>query len=247
MKKIILLFLLFPLIASAQVTPPFAFWKSGAAAFSPTDIDSLVVWSVSADLADSLGKSDGDTTYILPNRVTPGASYYQLTETKKPVFRADSNVLVFDGIDDGLLATLGLLSQPNTVFIVARYNSGAVGGSAYAMDGGARCIIGEHIGPLAVYAGTFVDWTQTITADSLYIHVGIFNTGTIQRVNGAQNAGNAGVNGISNPTLGGRNTLTGNHANISLREILIYDGLLTDAEVAEVETYLAEKYGVMLP
>lgn len=257
MKKYILLFLVLTSVSSAQF-PLVAAWQSGSAqSFSPADIDSLADWYVVADLADSLGKSDGDTTYILPNRGGFLSPYshgpmYQTTNSKKPVFKADSNVLVFDPVDDNMVSGATDLAQPNTIFIAVRIPAPGKSGTHFIYDGtnvAKRHSLYKTATTLHnnAFAGLVLSTGQTLT-DSVYVFTTRYNGATSDmRRNGILTAsGNTGAQPMGDLVINSVQALN-SYYGVNLREIVVYNGLLTDAEVGQVEFYIATKYGITLP
>ena len=263
MKKLIILFLLLAPSLHAQFVP-FGAWKSGAAIGADTaytNIDSLKALFVGTDIADSLGKSDGDTTYIWPNRAKWLSPYaigdaYQLTDTKKPTYDADSAGLAFDGVDDFLFATASTLLQPTTIIAVCRWPNSKVNFNEFIYDGSTarNTIFHQHTSNedgVRMFAGSSVNvWgVGTVSPDSLYIFTSLYSgANSYTRKNGTTRVGNVGTQGLDglNIAIDNMQSTTG-AAKIVLRELIVYHKELTALELSNIEKHLATKYGITLP
>jgi hypothetical protein len=268
MKKLLLLLLLLllliPCVAHAQF-PMVGAWNVAAAAGASdtaiTNIDSLKGYYVSKDLADSLGKASGDTTYILPNRakwIKPYAmgDLFQLTSAAKPVYRADSSTLVFDGVDDAMQTVIGKYAQPSTITIVFRANK-PYEATAVFYDGAESA--GRNIlycsQPLGV--GRWYGWASNDgpfhnsvpTADSVFISHVVYNgASSYTRLQGVDYApANPGPSGLTGLTLGDSYTGALPNMAMSVRTIIVCHRVLTTGELDNIDAYLSTQYSITLP
>lgn len=255
MKRLIFILLLLPLTLSAQVPGPgFGFWKiSSSAPVFPT-LDSLVGRYVARDLADSSGKSVGDSTYIFKNRLTPYLSAYITTGSQKPTL-VDSlghKWLSFDGVDDRILVTTGdspTFGQPNSVAVVIRIGKPKAIGTVIDGGGGTtrNTIAVQPTTPMVTYAGTAVlPMGHYLSIDSTYIIIATFaSAGSVLRVNGLSYTGvNIGTNALDGLTIAASTTGGTDNCNMRIAELITGDGLWEQSERVALETYLKQTYGV---
>jgi len=255
MKKLILLLILLPCVAHAQFSMVAA-WNQDAT-FSPANIDSLVAWYVASDLADSLGKSVGDTLHSWPNRAKWTNPYvfddlYQLTAAQKPLYgdSAWAQHVLFDGVDDGLRAgAIRAFTQPMTYYIVFRGFRPA-GADRYFDGQGAnqRHLVYNGSGNLeytAVSGGATGSIGKPISIDSVYIITVVFNgASSFIRANGLQFANTNQATVIMNGlVIGNRQSTTANPLRGAVAEFIAYHSANTAGNITNVESYLLAKYG----
>lgn len=179
-----------------------------------------------------------------------GNDLFQLTASKRPIFTdsdADFNdlpVISFDGVDDLLVTNTfsgGAMSHPNTIFLVARWDTN---NSRYMMDGidsanraGFQEFTSNNslvITILREYAGVdtdahifVIEWNDT--ASKLLVD------------GGAAAAGNAGNHSLTGITLGAKYDGTA-PGEITVAELIVYDGLLSFTDQDTIGNELATRY-----
>jgi len=160
----------------------------------------------------------------------------------------------FDGGDGrvaGSNVAWGVISQPNTIFAAARTD---------AADGGYIFDSWTSAGRHALYAGQSTapnQWhvwaggalaSAPITTGELVHAVEYNGANSSHYINSAFVAGgNAGTNSMNGMGLGSRLSGTGSNLTGDIAEVLVYNGSLTPAERADVETYLLQKYNITPP
>ena len=250
MKKLILLFLLFPLIASAQVTPPFAFWKSTAAGgFTPASIDSLKIWYAADDLG--VTKSDGDTTFFWQDKKS-GFHLNRATDSQKPVFRDSSGVkwVRFDGVDDDMAALSDFYPQPGTIVAVIKPKSRSLSYNMYfdgANSSARHSVFARNVNTnWQILSNTAVITNHAVPLDSLAIVYAVFDSPS-----SSIESNGTGTYGITTGTqefqgfLVGANPFSDSYnGNVCVYELMYIHRKLTAGEKADMDSYLQNKYGV---
>lgn len=251
--KYLLIFVVLSLPMIAQPTIPFAFMQQPVAGGYPIPLpvtDSLVA----RFRADTLfTKSSGDTLSVWDDVSGNDHHANQFTDALKPEFytAADSTfaMIKFDGVDDYLRdLTLDTKAQPNTIIIVARSYKASVTGAVFDGVGAQRQVVFQNGANWGAFAGAgVIGLAGVISIDTTYIITLRFsgNASSI-RANGIEVAGAPGTDALVDITIGA-DASAGSSFSGRIHEVLVYEGLLTIAEVAELETYLATKWGVTLP
>lgn len=221
-------------------------------------------WLRSDDAYQDTGRttpctSDGDVVGSWTDKATNADHISQATTANKPTWQNGVGdqlnghpVIRGDGIDDyieGMFTTGGALSQPFTVFVVAKLDAAQAGDSTMRSildsDDAQRMIHAQNTSNIwTIYAGTYLNggasnsnwiiWTSLFNgATSRFWHNGVAQCA----------AGDAGAN-----TPGGACVFTlANHGGDwcgDCAEILIYEANLSDADKNQVANYLAERYNL---
>jgi len=158
-------------------------------------------------------------------------------------------VLRFDAADDWMASAVfaSALSQPNTVFIVLKHNSGSVAGAenyigskASAVNANNFAITNGTPDSWNIYAGTTLDSGVAIDTN-VNIFTLLFNgaSSTI-RQNGVEiAAGNANTKTMGSLSLGYGGA---EGVNSDIAEVIVYNSNLSDVNRAKVEGYLTTKF-----
>jgi len=233
-----------------------AAWNQSAApaGWSPSDSAAQYVlagWYVASDVADSLSKVSGDTTHVMPNRskwISPAylGDLFQLTSASKPVY-TDTSGVVFDGVDDAILTTVGTFTQPNTVIIALKVYR-PTSNVTYADGSGAstRHTFYFNASYFGNYAG--VEYTagragsDPLSLDSTHVWTFTFNgAASYQRINGLQFVnGDVGAQSLTGLVLGA--AYSGGNSSCAIREVLVYSESVTLTTISNAEAYLRNKY-----
>lgn len=247
--------------ATLTVTDDLIFWLKADAGVSATgsDVDSWADQSTS----DTYGANDA--TSAGGSRPTFISSVAALNNMPVVRFDGNSDELSTAAFIDGSTEVTG----PFTVFYVGFADVDGGNSSQIFLDGttsGARGVVtrysygastGEevHLGPLA--------GQPTFEFDPNAYHIGTFIYNTVGNPNGALLNGQpaaqtAGANSLSSEgfiglTVGGR-FIANEGVNLKgdIAEMLLYQGILTNEETAQVGQYLAERYalsyaGIVVP
>jgi hypothetical protein len=183
----------------------------------------------------------------------------QGTADDKPTLQTNElngeSVLRFDGSNDylqGAFTTGGSISQPNTVFVVAKLDTGTSNdGTRYACidgdDSSNRHYLwkNENATPdnMVISGGTLLQGDDA--DESWNIWTVLFDTTTSQfwRNGVSENSGNAGSNAMDGLTVGAAYS-TSHPWDGDIAEIIIYDSELNDADKNEVGGYLGDRYNI---
>lgn len=211
--------------------------------YSPTNIPNLKVWLK----ADSLVLSDNDPVGTWTDSSGNSNSVTGVTTTR-PLYKASIKnslpVVRFDGTDDFLISSAfgAALSQPNTIFLVAKH-----GGTndTLLVDGLAagRHIIFRTGDNWAIYAGNTASNGAADT--SFHVLSTVFNdTSSAIYVDGVGTTGiPASTQTMTGLTLGGNFNGTQNAA-ADIAEILVYNGSLNTNDRVQTQAYLGAKWGI---
>ncbi|HET7386833.1 MAG TPA: hypothetical protein VFJ19_09260 [Nocardioidaceae bacterium] len=218
---------------------------------TPDQITGLVQWLRADDIT---GVANGGAVSSWPAAVGNAAT--QSTPAKQPVLVTGAvnglPAVRSDGVDDMLLATVQAIGQPFTVFTVLHSDQGAsASGFAWSLHISTpdqNSYGGWFSGAFRLLTGGSSSFYPAAAPSTPAWHVWAqrFNGASSSvRLDGTQTDGDAGFNYAnkvrlclfafpdnSNPVL----TL--------LAEIIVYDRLLTDAEVAQLDSYLSDRYAV---
>ena len=225
---------------------------AGETAFSPDDISDLVVW---------LDASDSDTVLHTSNAVTNwqnkvdasccftavgGASARPSTNTRTQNSR---NVIDFDGTSDYLKNTTASSSLPLTVFMVCAVDN-VIG--VYSMFDSANTTYRLLIRPNAGVWQLFTSSLGTNNTGGNYTATGwnllryevtsggsqsLYSTNTLQVTHSGITQGYDGI-------MLGTDATPSPYFDGAFAEILMYNRALTTDQITQLETYLADKWGI---
>lgn len=239
--------------------------RGGAAAWTPASISGLKLWidfsdvnTLFTDAGSTNVSSDGDLIYQANDKSGLGNHLTQSTEGYRPAYKTyiqnSLSASLYDGADDNLIRgdSLGLSGSPlMTVIIVAKdvgddgylftIGTGTGGIIAFANSGGAsyRYGNGNEIFGTASFASTSIcSWVRKATtyAGQEYYH------------NGSSISATSSSSGTSTPTVPDNNTQVGYIGPAApgayIMEVVVYSGVLSEANRQAVEVYLNSKWNV---
>lgn len=219
------------------------------ATFLPTQLDNLAIW-LEADSGTST-TMDGVAVSQWDDQSGNLRNAIQATASKQPLYKSGiingKPVLRFDGSSDSLQVAFGAtLAQPNTIFIVAAITSaGAQDNLIDGLSGSERNSLFIDSGNYTMYAGSLFS-LSAIDANTHILRM-VFDgaSSSFSIDGGSASSGNAGTQSISGINICCENSGLRN-IGADIAEIIIYDDLLTPAEIAQVQSYLSVKYGISL-
>jgi hypothetical protein len=217
-----------------------------AAAFTPTDIASLAAWwdasdeSTITDVYGSVSQWD--------DKSGNGRHASQGTASLQPITGTRTinglNVIDFTNGDRLTTGTFGPITQPLEIWAVVQFDSSTVGYITEGLDSSNRFTTGHFSNLWVLNAGNFLDGTTTV-ATALHAIRALFDTTSSELwVDGASEiTGNAGSNELDGLNIGGRYD-NANWVDGRIAEILLFNDELSAGDVTDLETYLANKWGV---
>lgn len=215
--------------------------------FRPDQLRGLGLW-LDADDSATITVATGVSRWA--DKSGNARDVTQTTTGFQPSYQAASlngrNVVRFDGSDDRLVSSAYTISQPLTVFIVARYTSVA-SSAAHMFDGDtSRVAMFAQTNNLRMFAGSIVG-TGTVAANTAFQATGIYNgaSSTLRKDRAVVNATiNPGSNAWTQPVLGVAYSVSATAPYPGdIAEIIAYSRVLTAGEIASVESYLSAKWG----
>ena len=213
--------------------------------FKPSDAKSATLWawyeyddlttlSLTTNLVNSwLDKSGGGHT------LTPGV------ESLIPSW--SSTGIVFDGVDDRLLASADAsLVQPTTIYIVMKNLTWTNG--RYLWDGNiflSMALANNTITPRVIIRTSAFFAFDNLILDTWFIVKVVYNStsSSIRLNNGTPTTGNAGTTNAGGFKLGCDGT-GGSTANIAVKYIAIYKGVTSTQDDANIIKYFNNKANV---
>ncbi len=222
----------------------------------PDSISDLELWlkadeGVYSDDGSTLAGND-DTVQEWHDQSGNGRNVEQATAGRRPTLKTN----VFNGrpalhFDGDLMKTISgkqdTLTQPNTVFAVAKLDA-VDDDFRFIFDGfddTGRNTVGQFEGTQKWYffAGTNVSTVDSTANKSIFSAL-FSGANSYLRINGSQDDGNAGTNSFKLITIGDRFALDITPWVGHIAEIIVYDKQLSSDEIAQVEGYLSDKYGI---
>ena len=158
------------------------------------------------------------------------------------------NVLDFDGTSDYLAQSSAFSASLSSWTVFAVMQADSTASIMYVVDGlsgGSRSAVGHGSSTqYRLYQGTTV--LQGGTADaSEHILRGVFDTTDTLHVDGVSViSGNSGTGSLTGVVVGAQFNEAGAFWNGTIAEVAVFDGTLTDAEIAQMEAYLNDKWGI---
>jgi hypothetical protein len=235
-------------------TPRARIGSVGNVTLVPTDIAGCAAWLK----AESLVASDGDAITTWTDLSGNSNSPTQATAGKKPLYKTNivngKPVLRFDGSDDYLTKAFTLNQGFTVIMVYKQVALGASGSHDIIFDGGsaAAALLGVNNAPHTnMYAGAVLQSGASPTfapANGAFAVVtAVFNGGSSALYeNGTQkftgNAGSQNAGGFTLAALGDGSRTT----QLDVAEVLIYSSALSASERQQVETYLADRYGLTI-
>lgn len=227
--------------------------------FSPLNISGLLTWYDFSDASTLFTNTsrttpvsaDGDAIAGVTDKSGNSRHLSQNTLGLRPLYKLNQvnslSSALYDGSDDVLNTTSFSFSQPNTVFMVAKF-TGTLGTNSGALSDGlsARQQIwySNNVpnSKLSIYAGSVVQGTSNMTNNATLISV-IFNGASSKTwINGTADLVNvnAGANGINaGQQIGFSSTIPWKGPYC---ERIEYSGSLSDSDRISVQNYLNTKW-----
>jgi hypothetical protein len=213
----------------------------------PDSISGLAAWFK----ADSLALSDGDAVTTWNDSSSNAYNVTQASAGAKPTYKATGlngqPTVRFDGSDVLVSTATPTFSGPMTAFFVANLAQNPA--TQTILVGPVSTFNGFGVfynGQVHQYWGSNLNGTTT-PPGTPYLGSFLANgaSSSVAANRGTTSTGNPGAFSWSSKaiSLGGNN---GRYLNADISEVILYDRDLTDAEQAEVETYLYQKYGLGL-
>ncbi len=143
-------------------------------------------------------------------------------------------------------AAFSEISQPLTIFCVAKFDPAGTGVSEYLFDGiesGKRCLVyAKSDEDVRQYSGSLVDGDSTTFTPQIYCAK--FNGASSEVLMGGSSivSGDCGADGLTGISI--FTALEPQIGRQKLAELLVYDSLLTDAEIATVGGLLGNKFNL---
>lgn len=205
-----------------------------------------------ADLTDP----DGTALASWTNQGVVAGAAVQNTAAAKPLVKTavlnGLRVVRFDGVDDVMYTGTepqGTFPQPTHHWVVANLTSGA---STFVSDGG-QATGRQHLfgrfgsGEVGILAGNAIVSAAEATPSGFHRWRLLFDgaSSTIHKDNGgvAFASGSAGLHDLTGLTFGASSGGSSFGA-CDIAEVIVYNRILTAAEITTVETYLSTKWGV---
>ena len=216
-------------------------------AFLPTDLANLEFWFRS-DLGITI---TGAGVSTLADQGPANLDLTQSTDAKRPSLESavlnGHDALRFDGVDDYMDRAIASLSQPNTVYFVARMiidnvndyffdsKTAAINRGAFQSDAGSNWLMngGTNLAGSAASDTSTHYWTFVFNGASSELFV-----------DGSSDAsGDAGADGWDFGSMGGRYDES-RFANFDFFEYFCYGAVHDAATIATVEAYLTSRYAL---
>ena len=220
-----------------------------ATGFNPRSVPGLELWLDAADSSSVV--LNGSTVSQWNDKSGKARNATQGTANNQPAYslaaRNGKNVLSFDGSNDTLITSDFTVSQPHSIFVVAKRAAGGVnqnftdGGSA-----GRAAVYWANTDSWGIFAGLAVT-SATSTDQNWHLFSASFNTtASTLRLDGATIAqGHAGTNSYTGLRISGFSSSIA-LLNGSIAEIVAYSGLLSALQSSAVNRYLGNKWGIAI-
>ena len=201
--------------------------------------DSTTITKDGSNLVSSWNDKSGQLNHVTQATATNQSLWVDSVQNSKPIIR-------FDGVDNYMNRTSftgGDLAQPNTIIVVAKWNSVD---DKVLIDGvsGKRNLLTKTSGLYNIHAGTGNTGTTVNSTDILLYYAEFNSTSSFLRRSKTQLfSGNSGTNAMGGIHLGSNYTPTA-YGNPDIAEILIYNKALTTTERDDIEQYLTAKWGL---
>lgn len=235
---------------------PYRF-AGGGGPFSPSDVSGLILWLDATDLTTLWKESarsnqvtaDGDEVGAWDDKSGNGNHWTQPTATKLPLYKENFNTsypgLLFDGSNDFLQGAMAESADDWTIFAVCI----ATGTLGYILDWTTgRFIFGHNATLFSFHDGVWSTGDATPSSPSVVTFLADSTDGTsatidINRVETlADDYTQQALGGAQ--ALGSKNTGTTNFWAGYIASVLLYRGILASGDIASIEDYLADRYGI---
>lgn len=231
---------------------PSVFIEFDDPTFSPTSISNLIGWWDATDsttITTDTGVSQWDDKSGNANHLTQGTGSNQPTQVTD---LAGRNMLDFNSGSTQDISrstyTGGALTQPFTVIFVGGWDSISAGSYVYDSGSGDRCGVATGSTTYQPYCGVGSSFGTASAGNFIYYIEHNDNSGAFERNESSQGSFASGeTNGQNGLVIGNyRDKNPSNDLDGQIGEFLIYDGLLSASDKANLVNYLQEKWGYEL-
>jgi hypothetical protein len=172
-----------------------------------------------------------------------GRHLLQATDAQRPALQTDRTIL-FDGVAHNLKSAVFTLNQPTTYYLLFKQVTWT--SSDYIVDGdlintGVLAQTNGGVSPgLQLYAGSGVGSNTDLALDTYGVAACVFNgaSSVLQINNGTPLTGDAGAGNMGGVSLGKAGTGAGAHANVRVKELIVFSQAHNAAQRALVIAYL---------
>lgn len=229
------------------------------APFQATDVAGCVGWwrgDYGVERLSGIPAIHGEAAQFWRDRTVQLRHVSQATSTKRPILNTSGGVnghpfLRFDGADDWLRGTW-TQAQPLTRFVVAVIERDAGDSGVTLCDGATDIIQRLYIGSgspgdVRISAGTEIGaGGATVTQTAIHRFVAVYNeaSSSITVDDVSHGTGNAGAGTAGGLIIGAQGSQVAGFASADVYEIIEYYGALSAPDLALVNTYLKNRYGV---
>ena len=230
-------------------------FRNGIPPVEPGSLNDIALWLDVADTS-SITKDSSNKVSNWADKSGNGGSASQSTAANQPTFTASGlnnlPTLSFDGSNDYLRSSTLNISQPYSIFMVAKTTGGS--GRDYLFDGivdnNQRSLIAlNNSGKVQLWAGSWAN-SNINTPSGYFTIASVFNSASgVVSLNGtAVSSLNTGGRNLSNGITIGANypsTPTADFLGGNIAEILIINSALDTIDRQKIEGYLANKWGLV--
>jgi hypothetical protein len=237
-------------------------FRNGIPATDPASLSKYVqhgdleLWLDASDISSVIKDSSGKVSQWA-DKSGNGVNVTQPASASQPSFTASGlnnlPTLTFDGTNDYLTSSSLDITQPYSVFLVAKTTGGS--GRDYLFDGATsnnshRSLIAlNNSGTVRIWAGNSPGWANTsINTPSGYFTLAtVFNTSSgLVSINGTAATGLSTGSGSlqSGIRIGANYLASADYLGGNIAEILIVNGAFGTIDRQKIEGYLANKWGL---
>lgn len=237
-------------LAATMVTAVTPAAQTKQAGWTPLDIPNLWLWLS----ADALGLSDGNAVSAWADRSGNGRDFGQATGDNQPTYQTNVQsglpVVRFDGTNDLLTSdATQSLAQPCTYFFVASRTGNLTAFNVLLTQSTETLAAGfdNTADEWYTYDGTTIR-TRAGTSNAFHILTAQFGAnGDLMRTDGTQST--VVLADVDATTLTfdiGATNAAGAPLAGDIGEMIVYNALLSAAQIGTVETWLSGKWGITL-
>lgn len=248
------------LLLSAAITSPAAAQVLGSDGTPDPNFPGFYAWYTASDGCNGAGQpAEGTSITLWADKTGQGRDLVRTSSdvNRQAVFVSDGIAgkpsALYDG-DDYIWAAnaseFGPTIPEKTLFVVSQSNELPGGSSRYLFDassssGRNALFLGSSTGSdlWAIYPGGSNWFNGTTGTFDLEFHTAVFDTNSQDHyINGALSASGTDPSATLNGFIMGARVNTANGWNGLIAECLVYEGVLSAADIASIEGYLAATY-----